>query len=102
MKQLMPIGTVVLLKEGEKRLMIYGIMQIHGEDGQQYDYVACLYPEGHIGEDHTYLFNHEDIEKVDFVGFVDVEFQAFRDALAKEVGNEEVVGDKETGENEQR
>jgi hypothetical protein len=86
--ELLPIGSVVLLKEGEKRLMIYGIKQVYGEDNQIYDYIGCLYPEGNIGEEYNYLFNHEDIERVDFVGFVDAEFQLFRQQLAKELEKE--------------
>lgn len=83
--ELLAIGSVVLLKEAEKRLMIYGIKQMNGEDGEVYDYIACLYPEGNISAEYTYLFNHEDIEKVDYVGYVDSEFQLFRQQLAKEL-----------------
>lgn len=86
--ELLPIGSVVLLKEADKRLMIYGIKQMNEEDGQTYDYIACLYPEGNIGEEYNYLFNHEDIERVDFLGFVDSEFQLFREALAKELAKQ--------------
>jgi hypothetical protein len=78
MKNLLPAGSVVLLDEAEKRLMIYGILQNNPEDGKQYDYIGCLYPEGFIGSEHNYLFNHEDITRVDFVGFVDTEQQEFR------------------------
>ena len=85
MEPLLPIGSVVLLKEAEKRLMIYGIKQINEADGKVYDYIACLYPEGNIGEEYNYLFNHDDIEKVDFIGYVDAEFQLFRETLAKEL-----------------
>jgi hypothetical protein len=81
MKNLLPAGSVVLLEEAEKRLMIYGIMQNNPDDGKQYDYIACLYPEGFIGREHNYLFNHEDIAKIEFVGFIDSEQQLFRSRL---------------------
>jgi hypothetical protein len=84
---LLPIGSVVLLKEADKRLMIYGIKQINEADGQTYDYIACLYPEGNIGQEYNFLFNHDALEKVDFIGFIDSEFQIFRDKLAKELAN---------------
>ncbi|MDD6794790.1 MAG: DUF4176 domain-containing protein [Clostridiaceae bacterium] len=67
----LPIGSVVLLKNATKKIMIYGRKQIHAASGKSYDYVACLYPEGNISDEYTYLFNHEDIQKVFFTGFVD-------------------------------
>ena len=76
----LPIGSVVLLKGGKKRAMITGFCSVAQENQDKiYDYSGCLYPEGHIGQDHLYLFNHEDIEKIEFVGFVDSEFQVFQD-----------------------
>ncbi len=79
--ELLPVGSVVLLEGGEKRLMIYGILQLNAEDESEYDYLGCLYPEGYINSDHTYMFNHKDIQKVEFIGFVDSEFQMFRSNL---------------------
>ena len=69
MKEYLPIGTVVRLKEGEKALMIYGLRQIHAESGEEYDYVACLYPEGNISDDYTYLFNADSIEEIYYKGW---------------------------------
>ena len=83
MKNLLPIGSVVLLDGGGKRLMICGIVQDNPADGKQYDYLACLYPEGFVGAEHTYLFNHEDIKRVDAEGFADEEHQQFRGQLAE-------------------
>lgn len=71
MEKYLPIGSVVLLKNATKKIMIYGRKQIHAASGKSYDYVACLYPEGNISDEYTYLFNHEDIQKVFFTGFVD-------------------------------
>ena len=81
MKQFLPVGSVVLLEGGDKRLMVYGIMQNNPEDKKQYDYIGCLYPEGFVGAEHNYLFNNEDIKNVEFIGFVDGEQQAFRARL---------------------
>ena len=82
---LLPLGSVILLKDGQKRLMNFGIKQVNNDDQKTYDYIGCLYPEGHIGQDHLYLFNHEDIEKIEFVGFVDSEFQVFRAKVEEEL-----------------
>ncbi len=75
---LLPIGSVVLLKGAEKRLMIYGVKQ-HDEqkDGKEYDYCGVLYPEGNIGGEMTFLFNAEDIGMVLFRGYEDEERDLF-------------------------
>jgi len=83
-KDLLPVGSIVLLKDGEKRLMINGIMQNDaGGTGKNYDYLGVLYPEGHIGEGFQYLFNHEDINEIVFRGFEDAERTEFLEKLAK-------------------
>ncbi|MGC7559722.1 DUF4176 domain-containing protein [Pasteurella sp. PK-2025] len=40
-----------------------------GERGY-YDYSACIYPFGVDMNDDPYLFNHEDIRQVFFIGYV--------------------------------
>ena len=44
----LPIGSVVSLYGGEKRLMILGYVKyLQGDDsGKVYDYCGCTYPEG--------------------------------------------------------
>ena len=77
-KELLPIGSIVLLKDGEKRLMIDGVMQSNeGGNGEEYDYLGVLYPEGHVGDQFQYLFNHEDIDKIIFRGYEDEERDSF-------------------------
>ncbi|UOY91676.1 DUF4176 domain-containing protein [Ectobacillus sp. JY-23] len=68
---LLPIGSVVLLKQGTKKLMIYGRKQELASDQIIYDYVGCLYPEGYLNPDYTYVFNHGDIAAVIFMGYKD-------------------------------
>ena len=83
-RDLLPAGSIVRLKDGEKRLMIVGIMQRDdGGRGKDYDYLGVLYPEGHLGEEYQYLFNHEDINEVIFRGFEDAERAAFLEKLTK-------------------
>lgn len=67
-----PLGSVVLLKGGTKRVMImgHGLSVKDGEETYFFDYAAVLYPEGFIGQDMLY-FNHEDIETVFFTGYDD-------------------------------
>jgi hypothetical protein len=77
MKSFLPIGSIVILKSGQKKIMIYGRRQRRVTDEHEYDYIACLYPEVNINEDYMYLFNHEDIETVVYRGFSDAEEEAF-------------------------
>lgn len=81
MNELLPIGSVVKLKDAVKALMIYGILQNHTESNTLYDYVACLYPEGNISSEYTYLFNHDKIEEIYFLGFINAEHQSYRTSL---------------------
>lgn len=81
MKEYLPIGTVVVLNKGEKKLMIYGRKQINIKDNVEYDYVSCLYPEGNINKDYMFLFNNEDIKEVIFRGYSNSEEEEFLDKL---------------------
>ena len=80
-ENLLPSGSVVLLKGGIKKLMIIGIKQIREEEPEkEYDYIGVLYPEGFLGSDANFLFNHEDINDVVFTGYDNperAEFLAF-------------------------
>ncbi len=78
MKNYLPIGTVVLLKNGSKKLMIYGRRQSRVTDVErEYDYIGCLYPEGNIDENYMYLFDHESIDQVIYRGYSDAEEEAY-------------------------
>lgn len=79
----LPVGSVVLLKGGKKRIVIIGRReQEKAAGGRSWDYLACPYPEGFMGEDLAFLFDHEQIERVFFIGFQDGEELAFRERLA--------------------
>ncbi|MEY8310118.1 DUF4176 domain-containing protein [Erysipelotrichaceae bacterium 51-3] len=80
-KEILPLGSVVTLNEGKKRLMIVGRLQKHLASGKIYDYCAVLWPEGMIDSDRTYLFNHQDVDQVWFIGLQDQEEFAFRNQL---------------------
>ena len=72
-RNLLPIGSVVLIKGGEKRVMVCGRIQTKAGEDTIYDYSACLYPEGIIDPSHMYFFNNDSIERIFFVGFQDPE-----------------------------
>lgn len=78
MKELLPLGSVVLLKGATKRLMICGRIQTNVATDEVYDYSACPYPEGLISSKEVIMFNNENIERVYFMGFQDTEEFQFR------------------------
>ena len=79
----LPIGTVVMLKGAKKRLMITGFCSMATNDpNKMFDYAGCIYPEGFLSSDQTALFNHDQIEKVYYLGFVDDEEKKFKTELA--------------------
>ena len=57
MKDLLPIGSVVTLKEGTKKLMIMGRLQQNMKTKKLYDYAGCLWPEGYMDKEHCYVFD---------------------------------------------
>ena len=91
--ELLPIGSIVLLKGGIRKLMITGIKTVVKEEPDTiYDYIGVLYPEGFIGDEGNFLFNNEDINDVIFKGYTNPEreyFMAFLDQKLSEIENEE-------------
>lgn len=84
----LPIGTVVLLKGGKKRAMITGFCSVAQENQDKiYDYSGCVYPEGYLSSNQVCLFDHNQIEKVYFEGFIDDEEIQFKEKLNTIVAN---------------
>lgn len=81
-RELLPIGSVVLLKEGKKKVMIFGIKQTDKASGKEYDYIGVVYPEGNLGEQLQFFFQHENIDQVFFRGYEDEERDRFIEKLA--------------------
>lgn len=83
----LPIGSVVLLKGGNKRAMIIGYCKTKlGDDsGKIYDYAACVYPEGYMAPDKTVLFDHEQIERIYALGFQNDDRFAFEEKLREAI-----------------
>ena len=80
----LPIGTVVMLREGKHRLMITGFCASEFEVQKKvYDYIGCFYPEGLITLDRCILFNHNDIDKIYYLGLSDNEEKQFKQKLVQ-------------------
>lgn len=86
----LPIGTVCLLKNGKKRLMITGFCAVPTENKQKmYDYSGCIFPEGFLTSNQVCLFNHDQIEKIYHMGYEDESQQSFNKTLLKFVEKKE-------------
>lgn len=84
----LPIGSVVLLNNGTKRLMITGFCVVPNDDKTKiYDYSGCLYPEGMLSSDEVALFNHDQIKQIYALGFSDEEEKSFKSKLINELNN---------------
>ena len=81
-ENLLPIGSVVLLKDSNKRVMIMGYLATIEGGRDIYDYTGCLYPEGVLDTDTISFFNQGDIERLYFIGFQDGESLQYREQLA--------------------
>lgn len=56
LRNILPLGSVITLKKGRKKLMIIGRIQEERSSGILYDYAAVLYPEGILDASELYMF----------------------------------------------
>lgn len=78
----LPIGSVVLLKGGTKKIMINGYCVVTEDNPDRiFDYRGCPYPEGITGDRGAALFNINQIESVCFEGLKNDDSVDFLDRL---------------------
>lgn len=76
---LLPIGSVVLLKDSVKRVMIIGVCQRGANDPSKiWDYAGVVFPEGYLSSDKVFLFDTNQIGQIYQIGYLDVESLAFK------------------------
>ena len=87
--KLLPIGSVVLLNDGTKKIMVTGFYSVAANDENKvYDYCGCLFPEGVISSEQNLLFNHNQIAKVCYMGFKSDEEIEFKTKLGEIINKE--------------
>lgn len=88
MKKLLPLGSVVKLKNGEQKIMIISRLPLYNNEGTigYFDYGACLYPNGQLDQQ-MYFFNESDIDTVYFEGYVDEAEELFQKKYREEIEN---------------
>ncbi len=77
--KLLPLGSIVYLKEGTKKVIIVAraVVLKNGDGFIYFDYGGVPYPEG-ITDDQMAYFQHETITKVVFEGYQDLDDEAIR------------------------
>ncbi|MBR1386331.1 MAG: DUF4176 domain-containing protein [Bacilli bacterium] len=91
------IGTIVLLKNATKSVMITGFASMSPETGEQiFDYSGCPYPEGFLNYNEVCVFNHDQIDKIIFQGYSDEQDEQFKKLLVEQL--ELIAKEKESKE----
>ncbi len=91
-EKFLPIGTVVTLKGGTVKLMIIGFCAISDDyPGVVFDYSALPYPVGEVVEGGRGLFNHDQIETINHMGYESEEDLAYKEQIKMvlQIGEEE-------------
>lgn len=75
---ILPIGTIVYLKEGSQKLMILnrGVTIEQNGENVLFDYSAAFYPMG-LNPEQLFYFNRDDVDKVVYKGYSDEEEERF-------------------------
>lgn len=76
--ELLPVGSIVLLKDATRKVVIIGFGVVENGSDEIWDYLGAAYPIGVISSDNSLLFNRNQIEKVIFVGYSDDEDKEIR------------------------
>lgn len=84
--ELLPLGSVVQLKNGNQKVMITVRLPLYNNRGEigYFDYGSCLFPNGQTDQK-TYFFNNSDIEKVFFKGYIDESEESFQKKYKKQL-----------------
>ncbi|TYC49057.1 DUF4176 domain-containing protein [Weissella muntiaci] len=85
-EKLLPLGSIVLLKEGLQKLVVVGRGAIYNDQitGEEKiaDYMGAIYPTG-VNPESTIFFQDEDVDKVVFEGYIDDDENRFQDIYSK-------------------
>ena len=88
---MLPLGSIIILKGNTKKMMIIARVIAAPVKGNIYrfDYGACLYPEGMVGDSLIY-FNDEDIFKVVQEGYSDDDNELMLEHIASVVSTTDI------------
>lgn len=80
--KLLPLGSVVYLKEGNKKVLVIarGLVMRKGDGLIFFDYGGVPYPEG-LQDDQIAYFQHDAITRIVFEGYRDMDDEATLDKI---------------------
>ncbi len=85
-KKLLPIGTVVVLKESDGRVMISGYLPItQNRPDHVWDYSGFRFPLGYVNDSEVFCFDEEQIDTIIQYGFRDYEADAFLEKVESSI-----------------
>jgi len=70
MNMILPIGSVVMIRQSDRRLMVIGRDQQDKKTKEIFDYIACCFPEGIRESSKVLHFNKEDIILIFSLGYL--------------------------------
>ena len=79
----LPVGSVVLLKGGTRKLFITGRVVAPNTGSEIFDYAGSPFPEGMTSLEQIYCFNRDQIEQVFFIGYQDPEELQMQERLSQ-------------------
>ena len=91
-EKLLPLGSVVIIDGGYRKFMVIqrGIQVNVNGKSHFFDYGACLYPEGLIGDKIMY-FQNSDVKKIISEGYSDEDDKMMVENIAKAFGEQYLV-----------
>lgn len=82
--QFLPIGSVCTLINNNKKVMIIGYnYSIYNGIIKTIDYIGCTYPEGLLLPNMITTFMNNEINKIDFMGYMDDTYTKFTKGLVQ-------------------
>lgn len=76
----LPIGTIVMLKNDIVLYMIVGYLN-RSDNEEIRDYISIGFPYGMMTLDSVTYFNHDDIEKIVFLGYKNDKYELLKEKL---------------------
>lgn len=101
MQEILPIGSVVLLKKALKKIVVIGLFPTqttHTVEEVTYDYMGLPYPEGYMGENTVLFFDKDQIQEIVFRGYDDDERKFMLGAMKKILDSAERVVEEKVNE----
>ena len=96
---ILPIGSVVKLKNVEIKVMVVGYLPVsQDENAEEHEYSGIIYPLGYQHEDEIIQFDAVDVCGIEYLGLQDREQMSFEEYLISKMDEDESDEDENDGE----